>query len=244
MKIDFRNYNPDTMKSISTGSEKAAYVNDVFRRIARQYDLMNRLMTGGQDRRWKRAVIRLADIKEGQRILDLGAGTGDLAREALSQEPLAQVTAADFTLEMMQAGQMKGGLPFVAADALSLPFQNETFDCIVSGYLLRNVGDLTQALAEEFRVLREGGRLVILDTTRPKHNLFTPFIWLYMHLIIPLIGGLISGFRDAYEYLPNSSEQFLDAEDLRRKISHAGFREVGFRRFMLGTIAIHWGNKS
>jgi demethylmenaquinone methyltransferase / 2-methoxy-6-polyprenyl-1,4-benzoquinol methylase len=231
------------MKSISTGSEKALYVKDVFRRIANRYDLMNHLMTAGQDRHWKRTVIRLAEIKESQRILDLGAGTGDLAREALRQQPSAHMIAADFTFEMLVTGQKKEHLPNVVADALVLPFPDASFDGVVSGYLLRNVGNLDRALGEEFRVMKNNGRLVILDTTRPRHNVLTPFIWLYMHGVIPLIGGIISGFQDAYKYLPESSEKFLNAEELAEKMSLAGFSEVGFQRFMFGTIAIHWGRK-
>jgi demethylmenaquinone methyltransferase/2-methoxy-6-polyprenyl-1,4-benzoquinol methylase len=215
----------------------------MFTRIARHYDLMNRLMTAGQDIQWRQQVIKLATLKPGTRLLDLGAGTGDLAREALSQQPETRVVAADFTLEMMRVGQRNGSLPWSAADALKLPFGNQIFDAVVSGFLMRNVGDIQQALKEQYRTLKPGGRIVILDTTKPKRNLLSPFIWLHMHVAIPLLGGLISGFRDAYNYLPDSTEGFVTAEELTARMAAVGFKRINFERHMFGTIAIHWGVK-
>jgi len=222
-------------------------VRSIFGRIAPRYDLMNRLMTFGQDVGWRGEVIRRAGLNPGSRLLDLGAGTGDLSREALRQAPGARVTAADFALEMMQVGQKRplvGALSWAAADALHLPFADERFDALVSGYLLRNVADLDQALAEQLRVLKPGGRMVTLDTTRPVRNLFSPLIYIHMHFIIPLLGTLLTGQRDAYTYLPNTSENFLSAEALAGRLTNAGFENVGFHRFNLGTMAIHWGTKS
>lgn len=225
------------------GKERARYVQDMFSRIARRYDLMNRLMTGFQDVRWRRQVIRLAGLQPRARLLDLGTGTGDLAREALKQQPQAKIAAADFTLEMMRAGSRAGPLPWCAADAMGLPFRDATFDAVVSGFLMRNVSDLPAGVREQFRVLKSGGRIVILDTTRPKRNLLSPFIWIHMHVIIPLLGSLISGRREAYTYLPESTEGFLTAEALAAHLAAAGFREIGFQRLMFGTIAIHWARK-
>ena len=226
-----------------TGKERGEYVQDMFSRIARHYDLMNRLMTAGQDIQWRQKVVKLAALKPGTRLLDLGAGTGDLAREALSQQPETRVVAADFTLEMMRVGQRNGSLPWSAADALRLPFGDKTFDAVVSGFLMRNVGDLQGALKEQYRTLKPSGRVVILDTTRPKRNLFSPFIWLHMHMVIPLVGGLISGSRDAYNYLPDSTEGFVTAEELAARMAAVGFKQINFERHMFGTIAIHWGVK-
>ncbi len=226
-----------------TGTERSKYVQSMFTKIAHRYDLMNRLMTGGQDIRWRKQVIKLARLTPNAALLDLGTGTGDLAREALLQQPQAKVTAADFTIEMMRVGNKNGNLEWSASDALNLPFKNITFDAIVSGFLMRNVTDIQQALKEQYRTLKPGGRIVILDTTRPKKNLLSPFIWLHMHFIIPTIGGLLSGERDAYNYLPDTTENFLTAEQLAARMIAVGFKKVDFKRMMFGTIGIHWGEK-
>ncbi len=227
-----------------TGQVRAQYVQSMFTRIAHRYDLMNRLMTGGQDIRWRKIVIQLARLESNASLLDLGTGTGDLAREALKRNPQAHVTAADFTLEMMRVGRKPGDPPFSSADALELPFKDSTFDAVISGFLMRNVIDVNLALKEQYRVLKPGGRIVILDTTRPKKNILSPFIRIHMHLIIPLLGKLISGTGDAYEYLPDSTEGFLTAEELAAHMAAAGFKNVNFKRLMFGTIAIHHGEKS
>ncbi|HAX68637.1 MAG TPA: ubiquinone biosynthesis protein UbiE [Anaerolineae bacterium] len=226
-----------------TGQERAQYVQSMFTKIAHRYDLMNRLMTGGMDVRWRREVIRLTKIRPHGSVLDLGTGTGDLAREALTQYPQARVIASDFTLEMMRVGKQNGDLNFSTADALHLPFKDNTFDAVVSGFLMRNVTDIQKALQEQFRMLKPGGRIVVLDTTKPKKNLFSPFIKFHMHVIIPMIGGLLSGVRDAYEYLPDTTENFLTAEELSVRMVAVGFKRVNFKRLMFGTIAIHWGEK-
>jgi demethylmenaquinone methyltransferase/2-methoxy-6-polyprenyl-1,4-benzoquinol methylase len=215
----------------------------MFTRIAKRYDLMNRLMTGGQDIRWRKQVIQLARLRNNARLLDLGTGTGDLAREAITQFPQAKVIAADFTLEMMRVGQKRGPLNFSSADALQLPFQEWTFDAVVSGFLMRNVIDLQKALQEQYRVLKKGGRMAILDTTRPKKNILSPFIWLHMHFVIPTLGRLLTGSSDAYHYLPETTEGFVTAEEMAARMAAVGFRKINFERFMFGTIAIHWGEK-
>ena len=226
-----------------TGNERAKYVQDMFTRIAGRYDIMNRLMTGGQDIRWRRRVIELARLDDDASLLDIGTGTGDLAREALSMFPKAKVTAADFTLDMMREGQKTGSLNFSAADALQLPFNDFSFDAVVSGFLMRNVVDLQKSIDEQYRVLKDGGRIVILDTTRPKRNLFSPFIWFHMHFVIPALGGILTGSRDAYRYLPETTEGFVTAEEMTSYMTKAGFQNIGFQRFMFDMIAIHWGER-
>lgn len=226
-----------------SGNERATYVQNMFTRIAKRYDLMNRLMTGFQDVRWRKQVIQLARLTDDASLLDLGTGTGDLAREAVLQFPQAKVTAADFTLEMMRVGQKTSPLNFSTADALHLPFNDSAFDAVVSGFLMRNVIDLQKALDEQYRVLKNNGRIVILDTTRPKKNILSPFIWIHMHIIIPTLGGLLTGVSEAYRYLPETTEGFVTAEDMAQCMASAGFKKVNFKRLMFGTIAIHWGEK-
>jgi demethylmenaquinone methyltransferase/2-methoxy-6-polyprenyl-1,4-benzoquinol methylase len=204
---------------------------------------MNRLMTAGQDVRWREQVIQRAGLKSNARLLDLGAGTGDLAREAFKQQPDANVVAADFTLEMMRVGQLNGSLPWSAANALQLPFGDQSFDAVVSGFLMRNVGDIQRALKEQYRTLKPGGRIVILDTTKPKRNLLSPLIWLHMHVVIPILGGILSGFRDAYNYLPDSTEEFVTAKEMTVRMAAVGFKKINYEILMFGTIAIHWGQK-
>lgn len=230
----------------SQENERARYVQNMFSQIAPRYDTMNRLMTFGQDLNWRRQVIQRARLTPGSRMLDLGTGTGDLAGEALRLVPDCNVVAADFTLRMMLFGQTRFSTPALAwsaADAQLLPFPDESFDAIVSGFLLRNVTDLGQSLAEQRRVLKAGGRFVALDTTPPANNLLKPFVRIHLHSIIPTLGRLITGQAEAYHYLPDTTENFLEPERLAARLVNAGFREVGYTRLMLGTIAIHWGIK-
>jgi demethylmenaquinone methyltransferase/2-methoxy-6-polyprenyl-1,4-benzoquinol methylase len=218
----------------------------MFTRIAPRYDLMNRLITAGQDVRWRREVIRLAALPSQGKILDLGAGTGDLALESIRQHPDCLSIAADFTIEMMRVGLKRTeneGLNWSAADALELPFDDETFNAVVSGFLLRNVVDIHKALVEQIRVLKPGGMMVALDTTRPRPNLLSPLIRFHMKKVIPTLGKLITRDGPAYTYLPETSQNFLLAEQLAANMVAVGYRDVGFRRLMFGTVAIHWGIK-
>lgn len=230
-----------------SGNDRARFVREMFTRIAPRYDVMNRLMTFGQDRRWRRYVIAKAKLPpSGGLLLDLGAGTGDLALDAYHRNPTTIPIAADFTFEMILTGRKRSKtqrFPWLLADAHSLPFPGETFEAIVSGFLLRNVIDLSRVLREQYRLIKPGGRIVTLDTTYPKDDKLHPFVRFYSHKIIPLLGQWISGQRDAYVYLPNSTDRFLSAEQLATSMVSVGFRNVGFDRINFGSIAIHWGEK-
>lgn len=229
-----------------SGAERAAYVQNMFARIAGKYDLMNRLMTGGQDVRWRKRVVALAALPPGGRLLDLGTGTGDIAAEALRVTPTILPVGGDFTLEMMRVGKAdpsRRAIRFVASDALNLPFPDNTFDAATSGYLMRNVIDVNHVWAEQYRVLKPGGRVVCLDTTPPPRNLLFPFINFHLHVVIPAMGRLIVGASDAYTYLPDSIDNFLPAEALAERMAQAGLKSVQFKRLMFGTMAIHWGVK-
>jgi demethylmenaquinone methyltransferase/2-methoxy-6-polyprenyl-1,4-benzoquinol methylase len=226
--------------------DHGAAIQQMFGRIAARYDLMNRLMTFGQDRRWRRLVVQQARLRPGGWLLDIATGTGDIAFEARRQVSDLHIVAADFALPMMRVGQQRSGaeaLHWQAADTLHLPYTDHTFDAVTSGYLFRNVNDIAGALAEQMRVLKPGGRLVTLDTTPPPDNLLRPFMQLHLRLIIPLLGRIISGQADAYRYLPESTLGFKTAEELGALMRAAGLIEVGWRRLMFGTMAVHWGTK-
>ncbi len=221
-------------------------VQKTFNDIAQRYDRMNRVMTLGQDLRWRRELVKGLALQAGERLLDLGAGTGDLSFEAIRQQPGSHVVAADFTLSMLRIGQQRAGgdlLPWTNADALYLPFPDESFDAVISGFLLRNVHDLDQALREQKRLLKPKGRLASLDTSRPTRNWLSPFIKIYLNFCIPLLGSLIAGNKNAYQYLSASTQAFLTAEELAERMSKVGFQSVRYKRRMAGTIGMHWANK-
>jgi demethylmenaquinone methyltransferase/2-methoxy-6-polyprenyl-1,4-benzoquinol methylase len=226
------------------GEARARYVRHMFGRIAGRYDLLNRLMTAGQDGRWRAEVIRRLAPTGDVRVLDLGTGTGDLAFEVQHRAPGARTVAADFTPEMIEVGRQRpggDGVQWLIADALNLPFGSGTFDGLVSGFLLRNVSDVDRALGEQRRVLKSGGRMVCLDTNPPPPGLMRPFIEFHLHRIVPWMGRMIAGDAEAYRYLPDSTEGFLAPEALAHKMRTAGFEGTGYARRMLKTIAIHWG---
>lgn len=223
---------------------KAGYVRGIFAEISPDYDFMNRLMTFGMDISWRRFLLSMADVPEGGRLLDVGTGTGDIAIEALRIDTSMRVTGLDFTEEMMAVGQRREGLRRVnwcRGDALCMPFPDKTFDAVVSGFLLRNVVDVRSALMEQVRVVRPGGRVVCLDTSPVPRNILRPFIHLYLRIVIPLLGRLLTGKKGAYNYLASSTINFLKPEVLADIMREAGLENITFRRFMLGNIAVHWG---
>ena len=226
--------------------EKTRYVNRMFARIARRYDLMNRLMTGGRDRVWRQIVVQYARLPPGGWLLDVATGTGDIGHEALRQHPDARAVGADFTLEMMQVGQAKkpgSQLHFVGGDALCLPFADDTFDAAVSGFMMRNVADISRAFAEQHRVVKPGGRVVCLEISRPQTPVFRELFRFYFYRLVPVIGALVSGQREAYTYLPHSLTHFPEPKELAETMRSVGLRDVHFRRLMWGTVAIHVGVK-
>jgi len=232
-----------------SGKDRSQYVQGMFDRIAERYNLMNRIMTGGQDMKWRRFVVEQAQLPSNGTLLDLATGTGDIAFEALKQTPSAQVVGADFALQMMVVGkrQPKYGtqVGWAGADALNLPFPDESFDAVVSGYLVRNVIDIPRTLNEQLRILKPNGRIVILDTSPPPNNILKPFILIHLKYIIPILGRIIGGKNasDAYTYLPESTQAFKTPLELAQLIEQAGFRNVQFKSFMFGTMAVHWGTK-
>ncbi len=228
------------------GKERSAYVQNMFDRIAGRYNLMNRIMTGGQDMRWRRFVVQQARIPAGGTLLDLATGTGDIGFEAIKAVSGIHVVGADFSLGMMIVGKslpMGEKMDWCGADALQLPFPDNTFNAVTSGYLMRNVIDIPRTLKEQLRVLKPGGRIVVLDTSPPPDNWTRPFIEIHLRYIIPTLGRIISGNADAYQYLPSSTQAFKTPEELAAIMREAGVRNVEYQTFMLGTMAVHWGEK-
>ncbi len=233
--------------TILPGAEdKPAFVNRMFARIAPTYDLMNKLMTGGQDRRWRRELLDYCDLPVHGRLLDVGTGTGDIAYESMRRIPGVQAFGADFTYEMMAAGVGKlpgRDLPFMQADTFHLPFPDNTFDAVVSGFLVRNVVDRMAAFREQARITKPGGRVVCLEIAPPSNTLLGPLFRLYFFTIVPLIGTLISGDAGAYKYLPQSTVNFPSPHALKLDMEKAGLHNVFFVERMLGTVALHVGTK-
>jgi demethylmenaquinone methyltransferase / 2-methoxy-6-polyprenyl-1,4-benzoquinol methylase len=232
--------------STEDSNERLQKVRGMFARISGRYDLLNRIMTFGRDQSWRREAIRHLDLSPNQLILDAGSGTGDIALEILKSEPTARVIAADLTIEMIKIGRNRSGggkIQWVVADAQHLPFPDEMFDGVTSGYLLRNVPDVDITLAEQFRVVSSPANFVSLDTTPPLRNLLYPFIKFYLKIVIPALGKLITGDSAAYTYLPETTTHFLSAEVLAERIHKSGFTDIHFARRMFGSMAIHWAKK-
>ena len=228
------------------GQERAVYVQDMFARIAGRYDLMNRLMTVGQDVTWRRYVIHQAQLPVDGHLLDIATGTGEIALEGLALVPGLQAVGGDFTLEMMQVGKripVRQTIRWVGADTLALPFPDDYFDAVTSGFLMRNVIDVHKAFTEQMRVTKPGGRVVVLESSPPKRNFLRPFILTHLNIVIPLLGRLVTGDADAYQYLPDSTQQFRDPDDLAAVMRQVGFEDVEYNLFMFGTIAVHVGQK-
>lgn len=231
---------------LPSAAEKPVYVNQMFARIAPTYDLMNRVMTGGQDGRWRELLLDLCDLPTHGRLLDVGTGTGDIAAAARRRFHSVEAVGADFTFEMMAAGKAQAArrnLPFVQGDTLALPFIDNSFDAVVSGFLIRNVVDRVAALREQARVTKPGGRVVCLETTPPQNSPLGPLFQLYFFQVVPILGALISGDGEAYRYLPQSTAAFSMPEELRHLMEQAGLRNVVYRELMFGTVAIHVGTK-
>ena len=229
---------------------KHQYVNQMFARIAHRYDTMNRIMTAGQDKHWRKLLVERAHLPPNGTLLDIATGTGDIAFEALHQRPdLERVIGADFTLPMMRVGQQRQAqngfqrLTWSGADTLHLPFPDNVFDAVVSGFLMRNVISIPVALAEQVRVLKPGGRLLILEIPRPKDNLLGNLFRLYFYNVVPVLGGIISGQPDAYSYLPASADAFLSPHELKTEMENNGLHSVNVQMLMFNTVALHAGTK-
>ena len=233
--------------------DKPLYVREMFDTIADGYDRINRLMTFGLDYGWRRLAARDVAVPIGAtqqrvQVLDVGTGTGDFLAIMREQIPRALVVGVDFSRSMMRRGiehygPVLGAGGFVGGDALQLPFDDDTFDAITTGFTMRNVGDLPQALRELWRVGRPGMRMVCLEVARPRWVVLRLGHRFYFHVVVPRVAGFLSGHRDAYAYLPQSAEHFPAPEQLCELLRAAGWRNPRYRLLGLGAVAIHTAEK-
>jgi demethylmenaquinone methyltransferase/2-methoxy-6-polyprenyl-1,4-benzoquinol methylase len=216
-------------------------VRRMFDRIAPVYDAMNRLMTAGMDRRWRRLAAE-AVVRPGDRVLDACCGTGDLALAGL-RAGAHTVVGVDFSEPMLARARRKSGaVEWLEGDVLALPFEAGAFDAVTVGFGIRNVDDLDAGLRELQRVLKPGGRLGVLEITRPR-GLLWPFFRLWFDVLVPVAGRVLPGGR-AYTYLPASVRRFPGPRDLAAALERAGFRGVRFRLLAGGIVALHVGEKT
>jgi demethylmenaquinone methyltransferase/2-methoxy-6-polyprenyl-1,4-benzoquinol methylase len=242
---------PASNFKFDTAEHKAAYVQEMFDRIAPRYDLMNRVMTLGRDQAWRKRLIQRAGVKPGAKVLDIATGTADIALAARAAGA-AQVVAADFSREMLVYARDKINqvprhdgktIVLAAADGMHLPFADNVFDAVVTGFSLRNVGNLDRFLREMVRVTKPGGKVACLEITRPRSPFFRGFFAWYFGKVVPVAGRIMSGSKEAYSYLPHSVSIFVTPEELRVRMEDAGLNHTKFETLMLGTIAIHHGTK-
>ena len=229
---------------MTTATERARAVSTMFTRIAHRYDVMNALMTGGRHHAWRRAAAREAVRAPAGPLLDLATGTADLALAMRRLDPARTIVGADFSLGMLAEARPKLGrsrVALTAADALALPFGDRAFAGVVSAFLLRNLVDLEAGLGEMRRVTRPGGRVIALDIVKIDRPLWSTIFGLYFHRLVPAIGALVAGDRQAYTYLPDSVDRFLTARELTAAMRRVGLREVRARTFALGTVGLHVG---
>lgn len=229
-----------------TGEEKRAYTHDLFARIAPRYEFLNRVISLGQVNRWRRAAAEETHVPPGGWVLDVATGEGGIARALLRRWPGVNVVGLDFNWEMLRMGRVhSAGWPirWIEGDALRLPFPDNFFDAVVNAFMLRNVTDVRATLAEQTRVVRPGGRVVCLEVTWPRHPLFRPLFHLYFGGIVPAMGWLLTGYLDAYRYLPHSVQVFPPPEKLAAMMEEVGLTAVQYRFLMMGTVTLHGGIK-
>ncbi|WP_117315112.1 bifunctional demethylmenaquinone methyltransferase/2-methoxy-6-polyprenyl-1,4-benzoquinol methylase UbiE [Chromatocurvus halotolerans] len=231
---------------------KAGMVGDVFDSVATRYDLMNDLMSAGIHRLWKRFTIELSGVRSGNSVLDIAGGTGDLA-EKFSQlvGDGGRVVLADINASMLRVGRdrlldtgVQANLEFVQADAQYLPFPDDSFDCITIAFGLRNVTDKDLALRAMLRVLKPGGRLLVLEFSKPTNPLLGKAYDAYSFSILPLMGRLIARDADSYKYLAESIRMHPDQETLRGMMEEAGFSRCEYHNMTGGVVAVHRGIKA
>ena len=231
-------------------ADKAGMVHGVFSRVANKYDVMNDAMSLGIHRIWKDAMMDWLAPRPGQRLLDVAGGTGDVAFRFLRRAPGANAVVVDMTEAMLIEGRKRAEadslaerLDWVVGDAMALPFPDNSFDTYTISFGIRNVTRVNEALSEAYRVLRPGGRLMVLEFSQIPNSLMQKAYDIYSFNAIPLMGQIIAGDRDSYQYLVESIRKFPDQETFATMIRQAGFGQVKYRNLTMGIAALHSGWK-
>ncbi|MGL4279054.1 MAG: bifunctional demethylmenaquinone methyltransferase/2-methoxy-6-polyprenyl-1,4-benzoquinol methylase UbiE [Albidovulum sp.] len=230
--------------------DKAGMVHGVFTRVASRYDLMNDLMSAGVHRLWKDAMMDWLAPRAGQKLLDVAGGTGDIAFRFLGRAPEARATVLDMTESMLiegrkraEAENLSDRLDWVVGDAMALPFADNTFDVYTISFGIRNVTRIPDALSEAFRVLKPGGRIMVLEFSQLPNPALQWAYDRYSFNVIPAMGQIVAGDRDSYQYLVESIRKFPDQESFAAMIRKAGFEQVKYRNLTMGVAALHSGWK-
>jgi len=231
-------------------AEKAGMVHGVFTRVASKYDIMNDLMSGGVHRLWKDAMMDWLAPRPGQRLLDVAGGTGDVAFRFLKRAAGSSAVVLDMTESMLiegrkraEAEKMADRLDWVVGDAMALPFADNSFDVYTISFGIRNVTRIPDALKEAYRVLRPGGRLMVLEFSQIPNSGLQWMYDRYSFNVIPVMGQIVAGDRDSYQYLVESIRKFPDQETFATMIRTAGFEQVKYRNLTMGVAALHSGWK-
>ena len=231
----------------SAENEHASRVREMFATIATRYDLLNHLLSANTDKKWRRIVAKRVSEKLGSypsQILDVACGTGDLSL-TLFETTGVRVVATDFCRPMLEiaAGKMPGSVKLVEADALSLPFLDQSFEAVTIAFGLRNFSNVEIGLKELFRVVKPQGWVAVLEFSKPPNALFNALFGFYFLRVLPLLGGIISGSKSAYSYLPNSVQRFPDQQELSRLMNEVGFSQVTYENLTGGIAALHLGRR-
>jgi demethylmenaquinone methyltransferase / 2-methoxy-6-polyprenyl-1,4-benzoquinol methylase len=231
-------------------NEHALRVREMFATIAARYDLLNHLLSGNIDKRWRSLVAKTLYQEmppAGGKVLDVACGTGDLSL-ALAGGGNAQIVGLDFCRPMLDIAAAKSAkrgseVPFIEGDALALPFRDRSFDAATIAFGLRNLASVEAGLSELLRVLKPGGRVAVLEFSKPRWAIFRGLYKIYFTKLLPLVGGLISGSRGAYQYLPHSVSRFPNQSELASMMKEAGFEEIAYRNLTGGIAALHVGKR-
>ena len=226
-------------------------VEKVFSVIAKRYDMLNSILTLNIDRLWRRNAIKICDIKEGQKVLDLCCGTGQMINyECKAVGKNTTVIGVDFSQEMLDVGNIRLNqslknykFKLIRDSILELPFEKNTFDCITIAFGLRNISDKSKALSEMYRVLKPGGRLVCLELSKPNIPILKNIYDMYFNHVLPFVGSIGTGDKKAYYYLRDSVNDFMNKKQLKQEIAKIGFKNSEYKSLTFGIASIHYGIK-